>query len=373
MNNKSSTAGFQPITVAYFISSHGFGHAARTSALIEAIQKITPTVSFHLFTTVPEWFFKDSLTTHWTFHSIQSDVGLIQKTALQEDVNATLEALHGFIPFSIQGIAQLADEVKNLACQLVICDISPLGLAVARQAKLPSVLIENFTWDWIYGGYPAYSNDFRPFIDYLAQIFSSADLHIRATPFCEATPANLVTSPISRSPRAGRDETRASLGIPADQKAVLITMGGIPDRWNVEALRSKYPDIVFIIPGGADREIRVDNLLYLPRHHAYFHPDLVSASDAVIGKVGYSTISEVYWAGKPFAYVSRQDFRESAQLVEYIRATIPGIELTQSEFENGGWQSRVGELLKLPCVNRSGENGADQIANYLASEKLLNM
>lgn len=373
MKNKSMHAESQTISVAYFVSPHGFGHAARTSAVIEAIQKINPNAFFHLFTTAPEWFFKDSLTNHWAYHSTVVDIGLVQKTALQEDINATLEALARFIPYSAERIISLADQVNSHRCQLVICDISPLGLAVARQAKLPSLLIENFTWDWIYGGYPTRSSDFQPYIEYLFQAFSSADLHIRATPFCETTPADLVVSPISRSPRVGREKTRVSLGIPADQNAVLITMGGIPDRWNVDALRRKYPDLLFIVPGGADEGIRMDNLLYLPHHHAYFHPDLVSASDAVIGKVGYSTISEVYWAGVPFAYVSRQDFRESARLVDYIRATIHGFEVTQSEFEDGSWQSQIGRLLDLPRVKRAGENGADQIAKYLASATILNL
>jgi hypothetical protein len=31
------------------------------------------------------------------------------------------------------------------------------------------------------------------------------------------------------------------------------------------------------------------NLVLLPHHSGFYHPDLVNASDAVIGKVGYST------------------------------------------------------------------------------------
>ena len=30
-----------------------------------------------------------------------------------------------------------------------------------------------------------------------------------------------------------------------------------------------------------------------------FHPDLVNASDAVIGKAGYNTLAEVFYAGTP--------------------------------------------------------------------------
>ncbi|WP_152031793.1 glycosyltransferase family protein [Longilinea arvoryzae] len=353
------------ISIAYFISPHGFGHAARASAVIEAIQTLRPDVHFHLFTTVPEWFFRNISNSNWTYHSMRCDIGLVQKSALREDVDATLRELGKFLPFSEAQLQALVDGVRSSGCKLVLCDIAPLGLAVAKKAGLPSVLIENFTWDWIYAGYPAYRRPFQPFIDYLAAVFQSASRHVRTQPFCESSPADLVTRPVSRKPRAGRAETRKRLGIGLDQKAVLITMGGIPDRLDVDALKSAYPKITFVVPGGSDAEQRTANLILLPHEHAYFHPDLVAASDAVLGKVGYSTIAEVYWAGVPFAYVSRQDFRESPPLTEFIRAHIPGFEIEQAQFENGAWQRRIGELLEISGVTRDGENGADQISNDL--------
>lgn len=362
----SFTQGSGTISIAYFISPHGFGHAARACAVIEAMQALDPSLSFHLFTTAPQWFFQNSLSSNWRYHSLRCDIGLVQKTALQEDVDATLRQLKAFLPFSPVEVGRLAEKVRELGCRLVICDIAPLGLAVASQAGLPSVLIENFTWDWIYAGYPSRREDFQPFIDLLAQAFATAGRHIRTQPFCADTPADLVTAPVSRKPRLGRERTRAALQLPANQKVILISMGGIPDRLDVTVLRQICPDTIFIVPGGSDAEQRLDNLILLPHHHAYYHPDLVAASDAVIGKVGYSTIGEVYWAGIPFAFISRQDFRESAQLAAFIRANIPGFEVTQAEFENGGWQSRISALLDYPKVERTGENGASQIANDLA-------
>ncbi len=365
MKENISSGSDTPISIAYFISPHGFGHAARASAVIEAIQARCPGVQFHLFTTVPEWFFRNIPGSKWTYYSTRSDIGLVQKSALQEDVDATLQELGRFLPFSETRLRALTAEVQSLDCRLVICDIAPLGLAVAKRAGLPSILIENFTWDWIYAGYPARQTDFRPYIDYLAGFFHGAGRHIRTQPYCEDSPADLVTAPVSRKPRYSRAETRKRLGIPLDQKTVLITMGGTPDRLDVRALTGEYPDTTFIVPGGSDAEQRSANLLLLPHQHAYFHPDLVAASDAVLGKVGYSTIGEVYWAGVPFAYVSRHDFRESPPLVDFIRAHIPGFEIEQAEFENGGWRRRIGELLEFSSERREGENGADQIADDL--------
>lgn len=366
MRKHSSGQNPNAFAIAYFISPHGFGHAARACAVIQAMQAIHPGLHFHLFTTAPEWFFRNSLDSNWSYHATRCDIGLVQRTVLQEDIDATLHRLSEFLPFSQAEVRRLGEDVRRLGCGLVICDIAPFGLAVANQAGLPSVLIENFTWDWIYAGYPARGADFQLYIDLLAQTFATAGRHIRTQPFCADTPAHLVTAPVSRRPRTGREQTRAALRLSAQQKVILISMGGIPDRLDVTALRKACPDTTFIVPGGSDEERRVDNLILLPHHHVYYHPDLVAASDAVIGKVGYSTIGEVYWAGIPFAFISRQNFPESAPLVDYSRANIPGFELTQSEYESGAWQSRIGALLDYPRVERAGENGASQIANDLA-------
>ena len=332
---------------------------------MDAIQQISPVVKFHLYTTVPEWFFADSWVQDWTYHHYVTDIGMVQKTALREDIDATLAQLARFIPFPAGHITPLVDELNALSVNLILCDISPLGLQVAAQAGIPSVLIENFTWDWIYSGYPDTADYFMPFVDYLRDRFALADVHIRAAPYCDETRADLLAAPVSRRPRDKPGEMRNRLGIAPGQQAVLITMGGIADRWDFSALSRRYPRTVFVIPAGAERELRIANILYLPHHHSYYHPDLVAACDAVIGKVGYSTIAETYWAGIPFGYISRPRFRESAELTKFIRATMPGLEISQEEFERGEWQEYIGDLLQLQPVRHAGQNGADQIAEYL--------
>ena len=77
--------------IAYFITPHGFGHAARASAVMEAVNKIDPSVSFDIFTTVPRWFFENSLSGRFTYNEFTTDVGLIQKTPFLHDLEQTIE------------------------------------------------------------------------------------------------------------------------------------------------------------------------------------------------------------------------------------------------------------------------------------------
>ena len=107
-------------------------------------------------------------------------------------------------------------------------------------------------------------------------------------------------------------------------------------------------------------------MILLPENSEFFHPDLINACDAVIGKVGYSTIAEVYHAGIPFGYCARAHYRESAPLVNFIENKMHGFVIGQSEFNNGDWIDRIEELLALPRVQRNTSNGADQIAGFIS-------
>ncbi len=108
-----------------------------------------------------------------------------------------------------------------------------------------------------------------------------------------------------------------------------------------------------------------DNLVLLPHRSPYFHPDLVNASDAVIGKAGYSTLAETYYAGVPYGYVERPKFRESQFLAAYIRREMKGMPISETQFENGEWLASIADLLALPRIKRRQQNGADQAAEFI--------
>ncbi len=109
----------------------------------------------------------------------------------------------------------------------------------------------------------------------------------------------------------------------------------------------KFEDIVFLVRGACGELKNRKNLFLLPHHSEYFHPDLVTASDALIGKVGYSTLAEVYYAGIPFGYIARSDFRESPILVCYIENRMQGFAIEDREFYAGSFLSRL--LNCFPC------------------------
>ncbi len=356
--------------VAFFISPHGFGHAARAAALMVALSERAPDLRFDIFTTVPEWFFADSLPAPFRYHSLKTDVGFVQTSPLHEDLDATLTALDGFLPFNNETTTELAARLSAAGSRLVICDIAPMGIAVAEKAGVPSVLVENFTWDWLYAGYPQLNGSFQRHIDYLETAFNNADIHIQTEPVCRKMDADLAAPPMSRKLRDRRADVRNALSIGDDQKMVAVTMGGIEKRYGFLEQLGKRPDIRFVIPGGAAEKRIAGNLLLLPQRSGVYHPDLVNACDALVGKAGYSTIAEAFQAGVPFGYVPRPGFPEMPGLVAFIERQMPSMAIGPDEFEAGEWVSRLDGLLSIGRVAEERPNGADTAARYLLDTAL---
>ncbi len=331
-----------------------------------ALRDLDPALCFHLFTHAPAWLFAQTLPPDaFTHHDLLSDVGLAQRSSLREDLDQTVTRLRELLPFRTALIEALAERVLQLGCCLVVCDVAALGIAVARRAGLPAVLIENFTWDWIYAGYVDREPRLQPFIDLLRAEYARADVRIQTEPVCAPCDSACRVPPVSRRPRATSQATRARLGAPPDARLVLLTMGGIAHDYAFLPRLADWPDVFFVIPVSGASERPARNVLLLAQTADVYHPDLAYACDAVVGKNGYSTMAEVCAAGAPFGYVMRPGFAESEVIAAFIDRHMPAVRFSADEFDSGDWLARLPELLALPRRRSSIPDGALQAARHL--------
>ena len=354
------------LRIACFISPHGLGHAARAAAVLSALQQGEPTLGIELFTTAPLAFFESSACLNITLHPLRTDIGFSQKSALVEDVPETIRQLNGFLPFDPTQVASLAETVRAAGCAVVLCDIAPLGIAVARAAGIPSVLVENFRWDDLYQHYAVSFPEIGRHADMLRTWFDHADVTIQTEPVCRPNPsAALVTGPVSRSPRLDRKTTRTRLNISEDRKLILITMGGVSERSPLLTHLAARDDLMFVVAWGADRMRLAGNVICLPLTSEFYHPDLISAADAVIGKVGYSTLAEVYHASVPFGYISRRNYPEMPPLVDFIQHHMAGLPLHDADLGEGVDPGFIDRLLAIERRPPVLPNGAAPVAARL--------
>lgn len=349
--------------IACFITPHGFGHATRMSAVLEALQRQSPDLHPQLYTMAPESLFAETLE-DFSYFPVYCDIGLIQQDGMHSDIPATITRLQEFLPFADSLVKELAEEIKG--CSLVLCDVSSLGIAVAKEAGIPSVLIENFTWDWIYRAYlPGYP-DLLPAIEYLAAQYQQADIHICPEPVCGPDRGQFRCGTIFRNIQQPRNEVRKRLGY-GEKKIVLITMGGIDlDLPFVQQLPA-YGNVIFLLAGQEKNHSFAENVLLLSRSSDFYHPDLVNAVDCVVCKSGYSTVAECFQAGVPVVTVGRATFPESPLLEAFCASRLGGKSLSQEEFFSGSWLDSLEPLLSRQRKSPACKNGADAIAEYLGS------
>lgn len=348
-------------TIGWFVSPHGFGHAARASAVMQAVSAARSGARHHVFTTVPRAFFTELLGDGGILHHrCACDVGMIQSTPLVEDVEGTIRALDAHALNKPEMVEDLAAEVATLGCELLVCDIAPLGLAVAERLSIPSVLVESFTWDWIYRAYGEARLDIHG--DRMARFVRSADLVIQTEPCCRRRKAVPVVGPISRSSRTGKTEVRRRLGVSDEQRMILLSMGG-GDPVLIRGQRCSPPSrTVFVVPGTPGPGPVPDGVVFA---EGWFHPDLVSASDLVVAKLGYSTVAEVFSAATRLAYLRRPRFPESPVLEAFVRNHIPSAPLRSDWLDDSSTPRILETLLAAPRPTGPRPNGADEAAELI--------
>ncbi len=361
-----------PLQIGYCITPHGL-HAARACAVMEALAARRP-VQYRIVSTAPAWFFAESLTASYTLHPLHTDIGLAQHDSFREDLSRTITLLNALYPLRAELLDRLAELFVD--CSLVLCDIAPAGIAAAELARkkfgaeVQSVLVENFTWDWIYAGYSGQHPGFIPHISSLQQLYAKADYHIQAEPVCapkKLEKPDLLTAPIARQRRQERTVVRQQIGLAETDRAVLVTMGGIAGTELPLARMQEMQEFCFVLPGQGKEESRVQgNLFFLPSDSGIWHPDLIAACDAVVGKVGYSTLAEVWQAGVPYGYICRSRFRESGPLAAFIRQELPSLPLTEEQFRDDSWLELLDALCACSSAPRKRENGASAAADFLA-------
>lgn len=348
--------------IACFISAHGYGHATRTIAVLAALRQRCPEIKIDIFTTVPEHLFAGSLK-NYTYFATQTDVGLVQKDGMTVDLDATVAQLDTFFNFDQSKLDGLVKHVQGCVC--VYCDISPLGIVVAKKAKIPSVLLENFTWDWLYQPYCQTHPELARHAEALQDLYGSVTHHIQTEPVCNRVSAQLRCAPIARKPKKLPQMIHSTLAT-GGRKLVVVTFGGIETALPVWDALAEYPDCFFVITGQTKTGKCAENVMTLSHDTDLFHPDLIQAADLVLCKSGYSSLAECCQSGVRIACVNRELNRETEIVSEFAVRHLNGTVFTMDQVYSGSWLSQLPDLLAQPKPKPLATNGAQAVASFLA-------
>ncbi|XP_058211903.1 L-arabinokinase [Rhododendron vialii] len=363
--NEQVSASRKHLVFAYYVTGHGFGHATRVVEVVQHL--IYAGHDVHVVTGAPDFVFTTEIQSPKLFlRKLVLDCGAVQADALTVDRLASLEKYSETAVVPRASI--LATEVEwlnSIKADLVVSDVVPVACRAAADAGIRSVCVTNFSWDFIYAEYVmAAGHHHRTTVWQIAEDYSHCEFLIRLPGYCPM-PAfrDVMDVPlVVRRLHKSRKEVRKELGIGDDVKVVILNFGGQPGGWNLkeECLPSGW---LCLVCGASDDQNLPPNFIKLAK--AAYTPDLIAASDCMLGKIGYGTVSEALAYKLPFVFVRRDYFNEEPFLRNMLEYYQGGVEMIRRDLLTGRWKPYLERAISLKPCYEGGINGGEVAARIL--------
>ena len=364
--------------VVFYTSAHGLGHISRDIEVIHALDSQAPDTQITIRTSAPDWFIQASLRTPADVQRAEVDPGIVQADSLTVDVEATAREAARFYGDFSRRVAEETRILSALGASVVVGDVPPLAFAAARKAGIPSILLANFTWDWIYEAYSNFDQIAPGVIEIVSSAYATADTTLRlplAGGFASVENVRDIAF-IARRSELGREAARSRLNIPVTRVVALASFGryglGLPYEHVV-----RESDLTLVASTDGVRQsattratshdnqlirLSADDLL----RRGLRYEDLVAAADVVITKPGYGIVSECAVNGTALLYAQRGSFVEQDLLIREMPRLVRCRSIAHEQLMSGNWRKDIDALLAQPVPSTDVDaSGADAAAEAI--------
>jgi hypothetical protein len=300
----------------------------------------------------------------------------VQIDSLKLDERATIRRAAEFHETLSARADHEARVLREHAARFVVVDAAPLGCAAAATAGIASVVVSNFTWDWIYEAYREHLGSAPELLRSIRQAYRQADAAWRLPMHGGfATFDALEDLPfVARHAKHTREDVRQRLGLPLDRRLVLSSFGG----YGVSGLDVTRLDCLGeygVLFTRRDDEPAVNSapagVLQISESRLYGsglrYEDLVAACDVVATKPGYGIIAECIANGTAMLYTSRGQFAEYdvlvAEMPRYLRCGY----LDHQALLAGAWRRVLDGIMSAPApAEHPRTDGAQVVAQRIS-------
>ncbi|KAK6152148.1 hypothetical protein DH2020_014783 [Rehmannia glutinosa] len=323
--------GKMPLVFAYYVTGHGFGHATRVLEVVRNL--ILAGHEVHVVTGAPDYIFTSEIQSPKLFiRKVLLDCGAVQADALTVDRLATLEK---YVELAVAPrdsiLATEVEWLKSVKANLVASDAVPVACRAAADAGIPAVCVTNFSWDFIYAEYMMEAgHHIHSIIWQIAEDYSHCDFLIRLPGYCP---------------------------MPAFRDSVDVPLV-------VRRLHKSRAEVC----GASEGQELPENFMKLPKD--VYTPDIIAASDCMLGKIGYGTASEALAYKVPFIFVRRDYFNEEPfvrNMLEYFQC---GVEIIRRDLLTGRWAPYIERAITLRPCYEADINGGEVVARILEDTAL---
>jgi hypothetical protein len=360
------------VKVLFYVTGHGYGHATRNAAVMNALVARRPDVTLYARTEAPEWVFQNSVSAPVRYEKVRVDSGMVEKDLLAQDPAATLARAQQVFADAGRIVRDEAEFVRRNEIQVIVSDIPPLASAIGRAAGVPVLAMGNFSWDYIYAPFAERFPGFLPVIEAIRDCYASTDLLLRLpwSPEMEVFPRREAIPLVARQPQGEREETRRQLiaaGAPSDRPLVLL--GGRFPSLSPQTLERVLRDGRWTLLSYSDFGAgSLPGLLVLEPEWQPRFLEVLQACDAVVSKLGYGIASECVSCRARVLYPPREVFAEHPFIEAGLASWVPTQRIERPEFESGDWKEPLEALLSRPFDWPDVPlNGAEIAAEHILS------
>jgi len=312
--------------IAFYISSHGFGHLTRSLVHIEEYLKKNK----YIYLVCGEKqinFAKKYLKKYKKrviFKILDTDIGLInKKNSLNIDLESLEDKLFEFIDSWEYTVENEFKFLQNRELEKIITDISPIGILVGKRLQIKVIAISNFTW---YNQYSFLQLN-KVILDKFYQVENYID-EFRVYPLSlDLSHIDCIKKDIPYVAREFNFE-------------------------KIDDLRKKYKEIIFISCGKSANleKIQINNY-----KGAIFYTDgieiigdgkhiklatetedthnYVAASDFIISKAGWGTVAEAVLGKVPMVLLEREGVLEDTYTINELKKQKKAVSIKVEELK----------------------------------------
>ena len=332
--------------VCFYVSDHGFGHITRNlSIILELLKEDDVKISLVCGERQLDFvrnYLPETLNKRINFRTMQTDVGLVlQEGTLHIDkVRLKLQTEKYLKTCPIKSEEE-ADWLIHNEVNVAVCDMPIWSIEACRLAGIEILYIGNFTWSELYKEHlpeyiwQAYGNEYTKLKHVALYALHNNEMLEFVGAAEDLSKVSLVCRPFSK-------EFAVSIKNKYNRPIVFVALG-MSASFNDIIDVSTYP-YEFIINSGVPF---IGSNVYKLDSSVINTQDYILASDYVITKAGWSTVSECILAHKPMALFERNNVLEDRNTISILQKEGFAICITREELKDiNGILRRMDKLLR---------------------------
>ena len=361
---------------AIYVSSHGFGHSTRMSALAEELIQFG--VFCHIISDKPAYLYANLNPHYYTLHPRKIDGGVKHSKNLNVNITETVNSLLDLLYSRNEIMEREIEFLRQEKIDCIIADVPFLVSDFAAYCNIPVFAVTNFEWHFIYQSIFAQlaqikeantaenKIDLEPVLNLIWSCYQRFDECFRL-PF--STEESMSAFPhlqscglLSRK-KEHYNNIRSRYNLKENTPILLVMFGGEGAmELNYAELCSAYEGIVISTQTG----VQAENHIQVSKDEDFL--DLIYSANIILCKPGYSSLAEATQLGKFIIYCPRKNYPEEKALIAGMQKYPNCLQIGTLQHSRAEWKSIFNSIQPCTIKTKAYRNCNREVAGMVLNK-----